>query len=183
MTGALSAHYADALAEAVFKPDSGIEPKEAVKQLQEAEEMISGSKDLQVVLLSPAISKTRKIALFSQFSEKMGLHRTIRNFLSVVIAHRRTHKLRAMRQSFETVVDERLGWIRAEIASAHELTPQQKQEVEKALGEKIGKFIRAEYTVDPSLLGGIRARVKSRQYDATLLGKLECMRQRLHAAS
>jgi F0F1-type ATP synthase delta subunit len=35
--------------------------------------------------------------------------------------------------------------------------------------------------VDPALLGGIRARVASREYDATVRGRLERMRQRLAA--
>jgi F-type H+-transporting ATPase subunit delta len=183
MTGALSVHYARALADAVFKPGSGIEPKDAIAQLQSAEALVSASKDLQWVLLSPAVNKKRKIALFSKFSEELGLHRTIRNFLSVIISHRRTHELKAILQSFEEEIDKRLGWVSAQIASATELAPEQKEEVERALGTKVGKFIRAEYTIDPSLLGGIRARVESHQYDATLRGKLESMRQHLHATS
>jgi F-type H+-transporting ATPase subunit delta len=183
VTGALSVHYARALADAVFKPDSGIDPKDAVAQLQSAEALVSGSSDLQWVLLSPAVNKARKIALFSKFSDRLGLHRTIRNFLSVLIAHRRTHELKAISQSFQAEVDQRLGWVSAQIASAAELSPEEKQELERALGVKVGKFIRAEYTVDASLLGGIRAHVESHEYDATLRGKLESMRQYLHADS
>jgi len=59
------------------------------------------------------------------------------------------------------------------------LSAQHKEELERALGSKLGKFIRAHYKVEPDLLAGIRARVASREYDATLRGKLEHMRQRL----
>jgi F-type H+-transporting ATPase subunit delta len=86
-----------------------------------------------------------------------------------------------MRRHFEAVVDERLGWVPAEIASAKDLNPQQRKEVERILGEKLGKFIRATYSVAPALLAGVRARVASREYDATLRGKLDSMRQRLAA--
>jgi F0F1-type ATP synthase delta subunit len=86
-----------------------------------------------------------------------------------------------MEQQFEAVVDERLGWIPAEIASARELTPEQRQEIERVLGTELGKFIRAKYVVDPDLLAGVRARVASREYDATLRSKLESMRQQLAA--
>jgi F-type H+-transporting ATPase subunit delta len=109
----------------------------------------------------------------------MALHRLIRNFLLVVVTHRRTRELPAMRRSFEEAVDKRLGWVPAEIASAKELSDEQKKEIETSLQTKLGKSIRASYQVDPALIGGIRARVASREYDASVKGKLEGMRQRL----
>jgi F-type H+-transporting ATPase subunit delta len=69
----------------------------------------------------------------------------------------------------------------ADITSAQELTPEQKGEIERALGSKLGKLIRANYRVDSGLLAGLRARVASKEYDASLRGKLESMRQRLAA--
>jgi F-type H+-transporting ATPase subunit delta len=134
---------------------------------------------LQLALMSPAVNKERKQAVIAKLSEMLGLHRVIRNFLLVVISHRRSLDLKAMRESFEQVVDERLGWVRAEIASAHEVAGPQREEIERALGLQLGKFIRAFYVVDTSLIGGVRARVASKEYDATVRGKLENMRQRL----
>ncbi|MBV9406608.1 MAG: ATP synthase F1 subunit delta [Acidobacteriaceae bacterium] len=182
MIGALARHYARALADAVFGPNSGISPQDAVEQIRSAEALVSGSKELERALLSPAVSKTRREAVVSKLAGELGLSRIIRNFLLVVVSHRRTKDLPAMRQEFEALVDERLGWIPAEISSARELNTQQKEEIERTLGSKLGKFIRAQYKVEPNLLAGIRARVASREYDATLRGKLEHMRQRLAAA-
>jgi F-type H+-transporting ATPase subunit delta len=182
VSGALATHYARALADAVFAPNSGLPPRDAVEQLRSAESLISGSKDLELVLASPAVSKKRKEAVVSKLAEDLGVHRLIRNFLLVVIAHRRTKELNAICREFEAVVDERLGWISAEISSARELNAQQKEEIERVLGTKLGKFIRAHYKVQPELLAGVRARVASREYDASLRGKLESMRQHLSAA-
>jgi F-type H+-transporting ATPase subunit delta len=60
------------------------------------------------------------------------------------------------------------------------LAPNQREAIERALGTKLGKFIRAHYKVDDTLLAGVRARVGAKEYDATLRGKLESLRQRLH---
>jgi F-type H+-transporting ATPase subunit delta len=179
MADALSVHYARALADAVFSGHSGIAPEAAVEQFRSAESVMTGSKELQLALMSPAVNKERKQAVIAKLSEMLGLHRVIRNFLLVVISHRRSLDLKAMRESFEQVVDERLGWVRAEIASAHEVAGPQREEIERALGLQLGKFIRAFYVVDTSLIGGVRARVASKEYDATVRGKLENMRQRL----
>lgn len=179
MTDALSAHYAKALADIVFGPNSTLRPEDAVRQLADAEQAFSASKDLQLALLSPAVNKKRKAAIVRRIADDAGFDRLIRNFLAVIAAHRRMHELKAILQSFREVVDERLGWVRAEIASASELTPEQRNQIEKSLGAKLGKFIRAEYRVDPSLLGGIRANVASKEYDATLRGKLDSLRGQL----
>ncbi len=176
---ALASHYANALAEAVFAPNSGLSPQDAVAQLRAAEALFAASKDLERAVLSPAVSKARKRAVISKLADELGLHRIIRNFLLVLISHRRTYELPGMRQKFEIVVDERLGWIPAEISSARELNAQQRKEIEGVLGTKLGKFIRAHYKVEPALLAGVRASVASKEYDATLRGKLESMRQRL----
>jgi F-type H+-transporting ATPase subunit delta len=179
MPTALSHHYALALADAVFRPNSGVKPEDAVQQFRSAESLVSGSKQLTGALLSPAVAKARKVAVISRLAEEMGLHGLVRNFLLVVVSHRRIADLRSIRESFEEVVDERLGWVRAEIASAHELAGPEREQIERALGGKLGKFIRANYTVDASLLGGVRARVAAKEYDATVRGKLESLRQRL----
>ena len=181
MAAALARHYASALAHAIFAPNSGLRPEDAVGQLRDAEALVSGSKDLQLALESPAIGKQRKTAVVAKLAGELGLHRLVRNFLLVVVEHRRTRDLKDMRREFEAEVDRRSGWIPAEITSARELNGGQRQEIERVLGEKLGKFIRAHYRVDAGLIGGLRARVASREYDASVRGKLESMRQRLAA--
>ena len=181
MQGALAAHYAHALAGAVFAPNSGLRAEDAVAQLRAIEELIASSEPLQRALISPAVNKSRKSAIVTRLADEMGVHRRIRNFLLVLVSHRRTKELGAIRRSFEEVVDERLGWIPADITSAKELTAEQREHIERALGTQFGKFIRANYRVDPSLIGGVRAHVASKEYDATIRGRLESMRQRLAA--
>jgi F-type H+-transporting ATPase subunit delta len=181
MADALSRHYAGALADAVFAPDSGLSPKDAIAQVKEIASLVTTSKELERAMLSPAVTKLRKQAVISRIADDLGLHRLIRNFLLVVVSHRRIRDLNEIVKNFELIVDERTGWIPAEIASAHELKPEQRQDIERVLGAKLGKYVRAHYQVDPALIGGVRARVASKEYDATVRGKLESLRQRLAA--
>jgi F-type H+-transporting ATPase subunit delta len=125
------------------------------------------------------VSKARRRAVVEKLAGELGFNRLIRNFLLVVVGHRRVHELPAMRHAFEAAVDERLGFVPAEIASAKELNGDQKNDIERTLAAKLGKSIRATYEVDPSLIGGVRARVAAREYDASVRGKLESLRQRL----
>jgi F-type H+-transporting ATPase subunit delta len=179
MTDALSDHYAKALADTIFAPNSGLAAEEANRQLETASSVIASAKDLERLLLSPAISRSRKQAVIGKLADRLGLHRLIKNFLLVIVSHRRIRELRAIQKSFDLIVDERTGWIPAEITSAHELNAEQREQIEHALGTKLGKFIRGHYRVDPSVIGGVRVHVASIEYDATIRGKLEGMRSRL----
>lgn len=181
MQGALATHYARALADAVFAPKFGLRPDLAVQQLRAADDLISGSQQLQRALISPAVARQRKLGVVTRLADELGLDRQVKNFLLVLVSHRRIKELSAIRGNFEQLVDERLGWIPAQIVSAQELNREQRQSIERALGTKLGKFIRAQYQVDPALIGGIRARVASREYDASVRGRLEHLRQRLAA--
>jgi F-type H+-transporting ATPase subunit delta len=179
MQDAVSTHYAGALADAVFRPDSGLTPAEAAIQLRDAAAAIRESKPLRAVLLSPAISRARKTAVVARLADAMKLHRLLRNFLLVVASHRRVNEMDQILSSFEAAVDDRTGFVPAEIASASELNPAQRERIERALGTKLNKYIRAHYRVDPELLGGVLARVASREYNGTLRGKLDSIRYRL----
>lgn len=183
MTDALSIHYSRALADAVFARDSGLSPEDAIKQLHAAAENLSASEDLHKVLLSPAVSRDKKAKLVGKVVEGSGLNRLIRNFLMVVVEHRRAGELKRIADGFEATVDERLGLARTEIISAAELTDSQKNKLLESLGRKLGKKIRPIYRIDTSILGGVIARVGSKEYDGSVVGRLEQMRRQLSTAS
>jgi F-type H+-transporting ATPase subunit delta len=183
MTDALSVHYAQALADAVFAPDSGLDPGEARTQLASATDLIASSPELQHILLSPAVPRVKKTEVMRTLLKESGLHRLIQNFVMVVVEHRRISELERIRDGFDIAVDERQGFIRGEIVSSAELTDPQREQILHALGLAAGKFIRPIYKVDESILGGVIARFGSKEYDGSLVGRLEAMRRQLSPAS
>ena len=183
MTDALASHYANALADAVFTPNSGVDPEDARRQLESAVALVESSRDLNKVLLSPAVPRPKKAEVVGRLLEEEGLSRLVRNFLMVVVQHRRVRELGRILVSFEAAIDARQGAVRADIISATELTGTQQQQLLHALGTKIGKYIRPVYKVDRSILGGVIARVGSREFDGSVTGRLEGMRRRLSTVS
>jgi F-type H+-transporting ATPase subunit delta len=183
VTDALAVHYAQALADSVFAADSGIRPEEAIEQLRTAAELFAGSVDFHRILQSPAVAKSAKSAVVGKIADQLQFSRLLRNFLMVIVNHRRTAEIPRIVEAFEDAVDRHLGFERAEIIAAAELTDEQKRHVEDSLAQKSGKRIRPVYQIDPSLIGGLIARLGSREYDGSLRGRLEAMRRRLAAAS
>jgi F-type H+-transporting ATPase subunit delta len=68
---------------------------------------------------------------------------------------------------------------RARVESASELSPEASGQLVHNLKRKYGQDLIAEFTVKPELLGGMRIRVGSDVWDATVRNRLERLQQQL----
>jgi F-type H+-transporting ATPase subunit delta len=179
MASALANRYARALVDIVLAPGSPLKPEDAVAQLRAAEQMVAQSAELRIALLTPAIQASRKRAVMDKLLDELAVSRIIRNFLFVVIDHRRIGMLREIREAFELVLDEWLGFVRAEVTSAAALNEQRSAGLASELSRLMGKRMRVRFAVDPELLGGVLARIGSTLYDGSLRGQLQQLRRQL----
>ncbi len=179
MLSAVGTRYAKALIEVVMAPGSKIDPKLALAELRAIQELIGGSTVLHNALLSPAISPARKRAVVGRLIEPLGVSRAVRNFAFVVIDHRRIHSLASMVEAFDILIDERLGFVPGEVASASPLTDSQRASLDVELSRLTGKRTKLNFTIDPALIGGVVARVGSLVYDGSVRGQLERLRVKL----
>jgi F-type H+-transporting ATPase subunit delta len=179
MSLAVASRYARALADAVLGPKSDTPPAAAAAQLGRFQEAVQQSPELRNVLLSPAVSAARKRNVVEQMAPAFELSRLVRNFLYVLIDHRRVPLLGEIRKAFEVELDARLGILRAQVSSAQPLNDGQRAAVEAQLSQLTGKQVRAQFDVNPQLLGGVSARIGSTVYDGSARGQLEALRQRL----
>ena len=179
MPHALASRYAHALADAVLAPGSGADPRQTATELRLFEESVQGTSQLRNVLMSPAVPTARKRAVVARMTEASGFSRIVRNFLYVMIDRRRTDLLGEVAEAFETAIDERLGFVRAKVTSAAPLSERQQAELQQALSQVAGKQVRCDFTVDPSLIGGVVARIGSTVYDGSVRSQLDSLRERL----
>ena len=122
---------------------------------------------------------SRKRAVVGRIADMLKLSPIARNFLFVLIDHRRIALLGAILHSFELIVDERLGFARAEVSSPRELTEAQRGAINAQLERLTGKRIRMRFAVDPALIGGVVARIGSTVYDGSVRGQLQTLGRRL----
>lgn len=180
-SSAIATRYANALVDAVTAPSSGVEVGQAVWQLRSFESVVLSSPDLRNVLASPAVSIVKKRAVVTTLSDKLGLPRIIRNFLLVLNDHRRSAAISEIIDAFELLLDERLGFVRAEILSAEKLGRDEESAVSNQLTQLTGKKVRPRFAIDPDLIGGVVARIGSTVYDGSVRGQLAAMAHRLSA--
>jgi len=179
ISSAVVNRYANALADVILSPGSDVQPLAAIEQLRAFDATVQGSSDLRSVLASPAIPVARKRAIIKDIAQRLELSRTVRNFVLVLSDHRRAAALAQMVDAFEMLLDERLGFVRAEVKSAFELQPVQRDELSGRLGKLAGSPVRMRFAVDPDLIGGVTAKIGSRVYDGSVRGQLAEMRKRL----
>jgi F-type H+-transporting ATPase subunit delta len=141
------------------------------------------SADLRNVLLSPGVSYEAKHALLDKLGAAMQLAPTALNFIHVVLQHRRLEALPEIRDEFEDELRRRQGLALAEVASAAEMTEQEKSELLGALEKLTGKRIEANYRVDANLIGGAVVRIGSTIYDGSVRERLNRLQTWLEAAA
>jgi F-type H+-transporting ATPase subunit delta len=179
-SSAVVTRYANALADVVMGGSrAGIQPGDAAAQLQAFAQLVQESPNLRNALLSPSVSLVRKRAVISRLVEMQGVAPMVRNFLLVLSDHRRLDALSEVASTFATVVDERLGFTRADIQSAQPLRPQQQDALVQKISQLTGKNVRPNYSVNPQLLGGVVVNVGSKVYDGSVRGQLAAIGRRL----
>jgi len=178
---ALGNRYANALADVVTTAGSAIRPDSAVAELKAFSAALKESHELHAALTSPAVPPARKRAVVGRIADRLGTSKIIRNFLYVLVDHRRISHLPEVTHSFERIVDERLGFTQAEITTARELTEQQRGLLGTQLERLAGGKIRAHFSVDEKLIGGVVARIGSTVYDGSVRGQLDSLGRRLGA--
>lgn len=178
---AIASRYAGALVDVATASSSGVDPQQVQRDLANFAEVFAGSPELRNALMSPAVPAARKRAVIGSIGEKLGVSRITRNFLFVLSDRRRIAELPEIVEAFELLLDERLGFIRAEISSAGELDERQQNAVAQQFERLTGKKVRTRFSVDRSLLGGLIARIGSTVYDGSVRGQLAALGERLSA--
>lgn len=171
--------YAKALFDLAREQDSVAAVEADLKSLKKA---IAESADLRRLLASPAFNSDDRAKGLAAIAAKAGFSATTRKFLGLVAANGRASNLAGIVTAFEKLSADWRGVVSAEVVTALPLTPAQNKGVAAALRTALGKDPEISTRVDPSILGGIKVRVGSRLFDASLKSRLDSLKFALKRA-
>jgi F-type H+-transporting ATPase subunit delta len=140
------------------------------------------SRELRTLLGSPAFTAEDKAKGLAGIAQAAKLHPTTRKFLGLLAANGRASELGAVITGFEALAAKARGAVSAEVTTAVPLTDAQAKGVAAALRQALGKDPEIATRVDPAILGGIKVRVGSRLFDASLRSKLDSLKFALKRA-
>jgi len=143
---------------------------------------LAESRDLRALVGSPAFGAADKAKGLAAIAEKAQLHPTTRKFLGLLAANGRASALSEVIRAFEALAAQARGAVSAEVTTAVPLSAAQAKGVAAALRQALGKEPEIATRVDPAILGGIRVKVGSRLFDASLRSKLDSLKFALKRA-
>ena len=150
--------------------------------LKSLKKMRSESKDFQTLLASPAFSASDKSKALLALVDRADLTQTTRNFLGLLAANGRADTLGDVISAYESLSAKARGVVSAQVTTAVALSAAQSKGVAAALRTALGRDPEIETRIDPSILGGIKVRVGSRLFDASLRSKLDSLKFALKRA-
>lgn len=175
----VAARYARALFDLAVETDALDAVESDLKSLKS---IVEASADLRGVLVSPRHSAEDKAKSLAAIGDRLGLGGTTQKFLGLLAANRRTSILLDIIAAFERLLAARRGRVSALVTTAVSLTAAQSESLAAALRTALGKDPQIESRVDPAILGGVKVRVGSRLYDASLKSKLDSLKFALKRA-
>ena len=163
-----SKEYASALFELAV--DSRMEDL-TQKGLHQVRDALCGTPDALATLASPAIPLKERLGILEQvWGETLPGH--VMGFLQVLCRNGHIRELNDCTAAFDDLLDTARKLSTAAVVSAVELTAEEKDTLQKRLEQRLGRTIRLECSVDPSLLGGLIVEVDGSVMDGSLKHRL-----------
>jgi F-type H+-transporting ATPase subunit delta len=137
-----------------------------------------GSDELRVALSDPLLPAERRVAVVEDLLGGKALQVSAA-LASFIVAAGRTTDLPAIVDRFvELAAAERRRAV-AEVRSAINLTSEQVERLRLALNQATGKEVEVKVVVDPSVLGGLVAKVGDFVIDGSVRHRLEQLREQI----
>jgi F-type H+-transporting ATPase subunit delta len=136
---------------------------------------------LRAALTDPALPPERKKALIAELLGDRANPHTV-SILGFLIDQGRVRELPNIVDNLAALAAERRKQAVAEVRSAVPLTSERRTRLADALSKATGKDVEVKVVVDPSVIGGVLARVGDQVFDGTVRTRLEDARERLGSA-
>jgi F-type H+-transporting ATPase subunit delta len=152
-------------------------------ELERLVALFESSRELREALLTPLHPASERKAALRAISERESVSRLVQNFLSYLIDQRRLINFAGIVAAYAELADNAAGLVTAEVIAASELDERRRDRLRRALSERTGREVRLEIEVDPTLIGGVIAKVGDLVFDGSLRTQLGQLRANLTKGS
>jgi len=135
--------------------------------------------DLSRALLSTAVDPSRKADAVRAIGRQAGFEPMVATLLVRLAEGDQLAAAPDLAAAVSARLLERRNIVSADVTTAVPLPAEQIDAIARRLGDVTGKDVRVSARVDPSILGGVVARIGSLVYDGSLTRRLARMRQKI----
>jgi F-type H+-transporting ATPase subunit delta len=169
----------DAYAAAIFevaKAEGSLD--EVADELFRFSRLFESNDELRNALTDQALPAERRQAIVEDLLGNRALPLTTSLISFIVAAGRGRDLPKIVEQLVDRAAAEREHVV-AEVRAAVELTPEQRDRLAAALSRSLGKQVEVKVVLDPSILGGIVARVGDTVIDGSIRHRLDQLKEQL----
>ena len=131
------------------------------------------------MLLNPAVPVPRKRAAVVELTEQAKASPILSKLLVLLAERDRLVLLPDLLAAYRERLLDYQHVVRADVTTASPLAPERAQAIQNGLARVTGRTVILSTHVDPSIIGGVVARVGSTVYDGSVTRQLEKMKERL----
>ncbi len=151
------------------------------ENLKMIDNTLSESKELELLLDSPDVSKQDKKSILEElFADKV--HVIVNNLFKLLLEKNREMLIPEIIEWFFEMEDDYNNIVRAELISAVPLDEGQKEQLARIIEAKVSKKVVFKEKVDNSIIGGFIIKTSDKIIDASIANELQKMRTRLISA-
>lgn len=176
VTGSLARRYARAILE--IGTESGNLDKIGA-DLRTLAAAMHTSPELVTVLTNPAIRRADRRKVIDGLLQRIAAAPQTKNLVYLLLDGERMASLEAISREVTAMIEAKSGRMAAEVTSAKPLDAAQLQQITAALEKLSGKKVAVTKHEDPSLLGGVVAKLGDTVYDGSLRTQLRTLRDEL----
>jgi F-type H+-transporting ATPase subunit delta len=169
--------YARALLDVAVKEQADLELIE--KELGQFADLFTQYPLLEKVLLNPAVPVPRKRAAVADILTQATFTPIVTKLLAMLADRDRLVLVPDLLTAYRDRLLDFRGIVRAEVTTATALDAARTEAIQQSLAVLTGRTVRLATRVDPSIIGGLVARIGSTVYDASVTRQLEKMKERL----
>ena len=178
-TRASAARYARALLDVVIKEG---DPEKVEQELSAFADLLVQNPNLEKALTNPAVPVTAKRGLVTELAKRLTLSSPLAKLLLMLADRDRL----VIVPDLVTVYRDRLmdyrKVVRADVTTAEPLADAKVALLKQRLAQVTGRQVTMTTKVDPSIIGGLVARVGSTVYDGSVSTQLTRIKNRLRSA-
>lgn len=169
--------YARALFEVAMQEKADLDLVE--RDLADFHDLFEREPTLKKVMLNPAVPVTRKRAAMVDLTSRAKTTTIVAKLLVLLAERDRLVVLPDLLASYRDRLLSHRKVVRAELTTSTPLDAAKTEAIRRRLAQLTGNTVTLQTRVDPSIVGGLVAKVGTTIYDASVTRQLEKMRDRL----
>ena len=173
---ASAARYARALFDVALKES---DPGQVGLDLGAFAGLMSSNAELHGTLTNPAVTVTAKREIVNALATRLDAAQPVRKLLALLADRDRLALVPDLIDIYRERLMDYQQIVRAEVTTAAPLDAARTAQLQERLAQATGRKVDITTSVDPSIIGGVIARVGGTVYDGSLATQLARMRERL----